>query len=296
MSAADTAAKVFLKLESEDFQILLAVEKQMSRHEYAPEGLISDVARLTPRKTSYHLRRVHKHGLIQKWQGPYVGYALNTAGHDCLAFHDLVEANVLEAFGKPLGVGKESDVYDALTPEGRRVAVKLHRLGRISFRQTRRKRGYVREPRRVSWLNQSKLAAEREFKALKLVYPVGVSVPEPIGRNRHVVVMGMIEGAELFRYKEIPFPKRILDETLLNVRRTYLKAGVVHADLSEYNVILQPSGHVLIIDWPQYVTRDHPNAEQLLKRDVQNMLRFFKHKHPLKVTLQEALAYVKGET
>ncbi|MEA2090238.1 MAG: RIO1 family regulatory kinase/ATPase [Thermoproteota archaeon] len=284
-----------LKLETEDFQILRAIEKQMSRHKYVPEEVISNVTNLPRQKTRHHLKHVHKHGLIQKWSGPYIGYALNTAGYDCLALQDLVKADVLEAFGKPLGVGKESDVYDALTPEGRRVAVKLHRLGRTSFRQTRRKRGYVTERRRVNWLYQAKLAAEKEFEALKLVYSVGVAVPEPISQNRHIIVMGMIEGAELFRYKEFPRPEKTLKEILLNVRKAYLKAGVVHADLSEYNVILQPNLHILIIDWPQYVKRNHPNAEQLLKRDIQNILKFFKHKRPLKTTFGEIFAYVKGE-
>lgn len=267
----------------------------MSKHQYVPEEVICNIVNLPPQKTSRHLKRVHKNGLIQKWSGPYIGYALNTAGYDCLALYDLVEADVLQAFGKPLGVGKESDVYDALTPEGRRVALKLHRLGRRSFRQTRRKRGYVTKRRRVSWLYQSKLAAEKEFEALKLVYPVGVAVPKPISQNRHIIVMGMIEGAELFRHKEIIHPQKILDEILFNVRKAYLKASVVHADLSEYNVILQPNLHILIIDWPQYVKRNHPNAEQLLKRDVKNILQFFKHKHPLKTNLEEVLAYVKGE-
>ncbi|MCK4313158.1 hypothetical protein KAW04_00165, partial [Candidatus Bathyarchaeota archaeon] len=79
-----------------------------------------------------------------------------------------------------------------------------------------------------------------------------------------------------------------------SVRKAYLNAGVIHADLSEYNVILKPNMHILIIDWPQYVTKKHPNAQQLLTRDVKNILRFFKRKHMLQVKLNEALAYVAG--
>jgi RIO kinase 2 len=52
--------------------------------------------------------------------------------------------------------------------------------------------------------------------------------------------------------------------------------------------------HILIIDWPQYVTREHPNAQQLLTRDVRNILQYFKRKHMLKVKLKEALDYVTG--
>lgn len=106
--------------------------------------------------------------------------------------------------------------------------------------------------------------------------------------------MGMIEGAELAEYKEIPKPEKILREILRNARKAYLKAGVIHADLSEYNVILKPNGHILIIDWPQYVRMDHPNADELLARDVRNILRYFTRKYKLGAELEETTEYVKG--
>lgn len=108
--------------------------------------------------------------------------------------------------------------------------------------------------------------------------------------------MGMIEGSELVNWIQIPEPQNVLNEVLLNLRKAYLEAGVIHADLSEFNVVVQPDGHVLIIDWPQYVRKDHPNADQLLKRDVRNIVRFFQRKFKTKTRLKEALAYVKGVT
>ncbi|MEM3731777.1 MAG: serine/threonine-protein kinase RIO2 [Candidatus Bathyarchaeia archaeon] len=292
MSTAEVAVQVFRTLENEDIRVLQVIEAAMSKHEYVPKEIIEKFAKLTPDQASFRLTRLHKLRLIHQMRGPYVGYTLNYAGYDCLAINALVKAGVLEAFGKPLGVGKEADVYDALNPSGERVAVKFHRLGRVSFRQTIRKRGYVKE--RASWLYQSKLAAEREFQALKLVFPKGVAVPEPISQNRHVIVMGMIEGAELAEWKEIPNPERVLREILRNVRKAYFEAGVIHADLSEYNIILKPDMHILIIDWPQYVEKQHPNAQQLLARDVKNVLQYFRRKFKLKTKLKEALAYVTG--
>ena len=205
-----------------------------------------------------------------------------------------MKADLIDAFGKPLGVGKESDVYDALTPEGRRVAVKFHRLGRTSFRQTRRLRGYVADRRHISWLYQSRLAAEREFEALKTVYPHGVSVPEPIGQNRHVVVMGFIDGVELYRVPEVPDAEEVLNEIIENVKTAYQKAKVIHADLSEFNVVLKPDFHILIIDWPQFVKTDHPNAEILLERDVKNILKFFKRRFNIERNVQSVLESIKS--
>jgi len=293
MSSAELAVRVFRTLENEDFRVLQVIETGMSKHEFVPKEEIAKFTKFDlARDTDFRLSRLNKLGLIYQMRGPYVGYTLNYTGYDCLAINAFVKAGVLEAFGKPLGVGKEADVYDALNPKGERIAVKFHRLGRISFRQTMRKRGYTTE--HASWLFQSRLAAEKEFQALRLLFPYKVAVPAPISQNRHVIAMGMIEGAELSDWKEISKPEKVLKEILRNVRKAYLKAGVIHADLSEYNVILKPNMHILIIDWPQYVTMTHPNAKQLLTRDIKNILQYFKRKYMLKVKLKEALAYVTG--
>ncbi len=296
MSSAEVAVRVFRELTNEDFRVLQAIETGMSQHEFVPK---EQIARFTKfdlnRETDFRLSRINKLGLTYQIRTSYVGFTLNYAGYDCLAINALVKAGVLEAFGKPLGVGKEADVFGALNPRGEIIAVKFHRLGRISFRQTVRKRGYTTEPT-ARWLYQSRIAAEREFQALSLLFPKKVAVPEPLSQNRHVVAMGMIEGAELANWKKLTRPERILREILRNVRKAYLKAGVIHADLSEYNIILKPNKHILVIDWPQYVTKQHPNAEDLLKRDVQNVLQYFERKHMLKFEIQESLRYVTGQT
>ncbi len=294
VSSAEVAVEVFRNLESEDFRILHIIEAAMSKREFVPIEQIQKYAKLPMERIEFTLSKLNKLGLIYRIKGAYVGYTLNYAGYDCLAINNLVKAGVIDSFGQSLGVGKEADVYDALSPYGKRIAVKFHRLGRISFRQTRRKRGYTRE--HSSWLFQSHVSAEKEFQAMQLAYKNGVSVPEPISQNRHVIAMGMIEGAELSKYKEISKPEKILTEILRNVRKAYLKAHVIHADLSEYNIILKPDGHILIIDWPQYVMTDHVNAEELLKRDLKNILTFFNRKFNVKVAIEEACDYVTGKT
>jgi RIO kinase 2 len=295
MSSADVAAQVFRKLENKDLRVLQAIETAMSQHEFVPKEQISRFTKFDlARDTDFILNRLSKLGLIYQIRDPYTGYTLNYAGYDCLAMNGLVKANVLEALGKSLGVGKEADVYSALTPKGEQVAVKFQRLGRISFRQTQRKRGYAKE--HAGWLFQSRLAAEKEIEALRLMHPRGIAVPEPISQNRHVIVMGMIEGKELAKLRKIRNPERVLKEILQNVRKAFLETGVIHADLSEYNVIIKPDRHILIIDWPQYVTKEHPNAEQLLTRDIKNILQYFSRKRMLRVKLRQAFDYVTGKS
>jgi RIO kinase 2 len=291
--SAETAVKVFKNLENQDFRILQVIEAAMAKHEFVPKEVIIKYSKFNMEEATFRLEKLQKFRLIRQTKQPYLGYALNYAGYDCLAINAFLKAEIVEAFGKPLGVGKEADVYDALTPTGERIAIKFHRLGRISFRQTMRKRGYTTE--RTSWLLQSRKAAEKEYEALKLVYPKGVAVPKPISQNRHAIAMGAIEGAELAEWKEISQPEKVLKEILRNIRKTCLKAGIIHADLSEYNIILKPDMHILIIDWPQYVTKNHPNAQQLLRRDVENIIAFFKRKHLLEAKTDKAIAYVAGK-
>ncbi|MFW6110487.1 MAG: serine/threonine-protein kinase RIO2 [Thermoproteota archaeon] len=286
------SAEVFRKLEKEDLRVLQVIEAGMSKHKFVPKKLITDYTKFSSKETFFRLDRVSEFRLVRRRRGAYVGYTLNYAGYDCLAINALVKSGVLEALGKSLGVGKEADVYDALNPKGENIAVKFHRLGRVSFRETMRKRGYA--DRRTGWLYRSRLSAEKEFKGLKVVFPCGMSVPEPITQNRHVVVMGMIAGVELAEYKDIPEPKQVLKQILREIRKAYLKAHVIHADLSEYNILVDPDMKILIIDWPQYVTKDHLNAQQLLKRDIKNVLQFFRRKHLLKVEVDKCLDYVTG--
>ena len=293
MSSAERAARILPELEPGDIRILQAIELGMARFEYVPVDEVVKYSGFNPREVEFRIAGLNRWGLLYGQRGPYPGYILNYAGYDCLALNALVKADVLDALGRSLGVGKEADVYEALTPDGSRVAVKFHRLGRTSFRETRRKRGYVADRRHVSWLYQSRLAAEREFEALRRVHSAGVSVPEPLHRNRHVLVMSYIDGYNLADVDSLDDPEGFLDDILRNVGLA-LSAGVIHTDLSEFNIVVQKDGEVLLIDWPQFVSRDHPNAEAILRRDLHNVLRYFKRKFGVERSLDEALTQVKG--
>jgi RIO kinase 2 len=68
-------------------------------------------------------------------------------------------------------------------------------------------------------------------------------------------------------------------------------AGVVHGDLSEYNVLVVEDTPVLF-DWPQWVSSSHPSALYYLKRDLLNILKFFKRKYSLDYDLESFLERV----
>jgi RIO kinase 2 len=283
------AIRVFKELQQKDFEILAAIERWMRRYEFVPVNKLPALSRFTAKDVDYVLRKVNKFRLISRQTVGYVGYKLTPAGHDVLALQKLVAQNILQAFGTPLGIGKEADIYDALMPNGEKVAVKFNRLGRTSFTRVGRLRQYT--PKH-GWMQASISATEREFKALEKLYPK-VSVPRPIATDRHVIVMGLIDGVELATVKDVSDPKAVLDSVLENIKRSY-KLGVVHADLSEHNILIKPSGDVLIIDWPQWVPTDHPNSPELLERDIFNLLKYFRRKFGLKEDLSKILELIKN--
>ena len=91
--------------------------------------------------------------------------------------------------------------------------------------------------------------------------------------------MEKFEGVELDRTKlEAGQAIGVLDLILREVAAAYA-AGYVHADMSEYNVAVSESG-VTVFDWPQSVPTDHENAREFLDRDVENLLTYFRRKHP----------------
>jgi RIO kinase 2 len=292
MSSAERAANLLLELESEEFRVLQALELGMAKYSYVPLEEVLKFTGFPQAEVEFRLSGLDKKDLIYGRRDPYPGYILNYTGFDVLALNALAKGDVLNSLGRPLGVGKEADIYDAITDEGVRVAVKFHRLGRISFRETLKKRDYVSRKRHVPWLYQSKLSAEKEYNVMEQVYKAGVSTPKPIHQNRHVIVMDYIDGFNLIDVASLDDPQGFLDDIMFEIWKTY-KAGIIHADLSEYNIIVQRNGLVLLIDWPQSIPTDHPNAEDLLKRDIYNVFNYFKRTFGLERDLQEALEYVK---
>ncbi len=271
------------KLDEKDYRVLVAVERGMISREYVETRFIARFTGFSEEFVLERLKKLNKLGLVQRTKRPYIGYLLTSRGYDCLALHALIEKGVLDSLSPtPLGEGKESEVYAGMTPGRRKVAVKFHRVGRVSFRKTKRVRGYVAEKRHISWIYEARLSARQEYTALDRLWRERVAVPEPVGWNRHVVVTEFIEGVELYRLPPLDSPRRVLEKIVSEVEKAY-KAGIVHGDLSEYNVMVTEGGDVYIFDWPQWISSTHPQVDYYLSRDVGRIASFFARKYGVKV-------------
>jgi len=268
--------------------ILAALEHWMKRYAWVPLDQLKATTKLSESEVNYRLSRLMQWGMVRFNPVPYDGYALVFGGYDTLALASLTRKGTISALGSLIGEGKESLVYEALGLGP--VAIKFHRIGSRSFSSARLNRDYMPEEGHCPWLIASRRSAEREYECLKLLHPK-VSVPLPIDQNRHTVVMALINGTTLNRCR-LDAPEEVLDEILTQVGIAY-KAGVIHSDLSEYNIMME-EGRVVIIDWPQWVGTDHPNATVTLERDVSNVLTYFRRKYMVESELEDALRCVTG--
>ena len=269
-------AAFFRELEPEDFYLLSGIEQGMRFSEWVQREQLPKYSSLTAENVDYRLDRCMKHELIERKTIQYEGYQLTFEGYDALALRSFSERDTVDGVGAPLGVGKESDVYEAMSFQP--LALKYHREGITNFREVQREREYTADRNHVSWLYTARKAAEKEYDALETLYP-DVSVPRPVDQNRHAIVMEKLDGGELSRVRlESDQVVGVLDLVLDEIAAAY-EAGFVHADMSEYNVFVDESG-ITIFDWPQAVPTDHDNARELLGRDLTNIYGYFKRKYP----------------
>ena len=269
-------AAFFRELEPGDFYLLSGVEQGMRFSEWVQREKLPNYSSLTPEEIEYRLDRCMDHELIERKTIQYEGYQLTFEGYDALALRSFSERDTIDGVGAPLGVGKESDVYEAMSFQP--LALKYHREGYTNFRAVDREREYTADHNHVSWLYTARKAAEREYEALETLYP-GVSVPRPVDQNRHAIVMEKLDGAELSRARlESQQVVGVLDLVLDELAAAY-SAGYVHSDMSEYNVFVSEDG-VTIFDWPQAVSTDHENSDELLARDLKNVCGYFQRKYP----------------
>lgn len=263
-------------LTKEDFRVLIAVEMGMKNHEIVPAPLIASIAHLHSGGCHKVLRELCKHKLVAYEHGGkrVPGYRLTNGGYDYLALKTLTTRDVIQSVGNQIGVGKESDIYIVADEDEKQWALKLHRLGRTSFRQLKNKRDYHRHRGNASWLYLSRLAAMKEFAFMKALYNRGFPVPQPLDFNRHAVIMELLSGYPMCQVRTVEDPAAVYSDCMELIVRLG-NCGVIHGDFNEFNLVLDNKDKVTMIDFPQMISTSHQNAEWYFNRDVQCIRDFF---------------------
>jgi RIO kinase 1 len=204
------------------------------------------------------------------------------------ALQALIDDGVIDEVLRPLKSGKEAAVYVVRSGEDVRCAKVYKDMAQRSFQQRvqyqegRKVRGsrearaigkatkYGRKQQETAWKNT-------EVDALYLLRDAGVRVPEPYGYYHGVLVMELVTDAEGFsapRLGEIELTAEQAREYHAVLMRQVVRmlcCGLIHGDLSQYNVLVGPDGPI-VIDFPQVVSAAGNNAaRRMLLRDVNNL-------------------------
>ncbi len=204
----------------------------------------------------------------------------------------LIDEGLIDSVQRQLMSGKEAMVFVVRCGDDIRCAKVYKEANQRSFRQAvdyteNRKVKNTRQARAMAkgtrFGKQAQEAAwqSAEVDALYRLAAAGVRVPRPYNFHQGVLLMELVadqHGQAAPRLNDIPFsPADAMRHhaTLLREVVRMLCAGVVHGDLSEFNVLLGADGPV-IIDLPQAVDAAGNNhAQRMLLRDVDNLRRFF---------------------
>jgi RIO kinase 1 len=177
----------------------------------------------------------------------------------------------------PIRIGKEANIFLASKKEGDYVIVKIYRLASCNFNKMY---SYIRsDPRFMDIKNRRRLVifkwVQREYRNL-LIAREKINVPTPLAFSNNVLVMESIGGnspAGQLKDKRPKNPKEFSELVLASIKDLAV-LGLVHGDLSEFN-ILNNNEKPYFIDFSQGTSIDDPNAFEYLKRDLENVSKFF---------------------
>jgi len=209
----------------------------------------------------------------------------------------LFDYGVLDEVVRPLMSGKEAHVY-LVVSGGRYAVAKIYKDAhsrsfkhRAEYTEGRKVRN-TRDQRAIA--NRSKHGRQKDEAAwrstevdmIHRLHAAGVRVPVPYHFIEGVLLMELVtdaDGNPAARLGDLPFDAttaRAMYDRLIRAAIQMLCAGVVHGDLSEFNVLIAADGPVMI-DFPQAIDSAHnTSARKLLIRDVENLHRFLARHDP----------------
>lgn len=189
------------------------------------------------------------------------------------ALFKLSSQGYFDTIESPVSIGKESNVFTVLHGDERRV-VKIYRTA-ANFKKMY---DYMRPDRRFSNIKGTKLHiiytwAKKEFRNLFRAHEHDVAAPTPYAVYKNVLVMEYFP-AQILLYAPPKHPKQFYEKLIKELRKLR-EAGLVHGDVSEYNILNYKEKPVLI-DFSHAIDLRYPNVDQLLRRDMGNCVRYFR--------------------
>jgi len=203
-----------------------------------------------------------------------------------MVIYDFMNKGIIDEIHGVVNAGKEARIYWGKNPDGKELAIKIYLTSSAEF-----KKGmlpYIEGDPRFTHVRRGTRSliytwAQKEFKNLQRAKEAGVNVPEALAVQKNVLIMEFIgkdgERAPLMKETVLEDAEKVFKRLVTSVKRLYSRAGLVHADLSEYNIMIWKEKPV-IFDVAQSVLIKHPLANKFLRRDLENLHRYFKRQVP----------------
>lgn len=288
MSSFSKAGHLVSLLNKSDFKILKVFASSLKNRQFLNLPTLSQYSNLSQSLVEHHLKRLVKYGLISKSN---IGYTLLVTGLDIYVLKILSNKNIITAIGPQIGIGKEAEVYLAHNSLEQDKILKMFRLGRSSFKQIKRKREVNTGTN--SWLLLNIETAKKEYDILTYLKDSSTSFPSPLYRSFHCIVMEPIYGSRLSEIENLDYPELVLEKIISNMTIAYRK-GYINGDLNEYNILVNDD-NIFILDWPQAIRVDTTNADVVLTRDVNNIIKFFSRKFEIERDIHNIINIIKGK-
>lgn len=217
----------------------------------------------------------------------------------------LLNQGIIAEINGCISTGKEANVYHATSKTGVELAIKIYKTSILQFKdrdkyvtgEFRFRHGYCRHnPRKMV-----RIWAEKEFRNLVRLQQGGINAPKPILLRSHVLLMDFIgtNGWPSPKLKDVVLtsskPRKLYRECIETMWKLYNKCKLVHADLSEYNMLYH-DGSIVIIDVSQAVENDHPMAFEFLRKDCTNITEFFKKNEVGVMTVKALFDFITDPT
>lgn len=200
-----------------------------------------------------------------------------------MTIYKFMKRGMIDRVHYPVSTGKEGNVFFATDPDGEPVALKIYRTSTSTFKRVAK---YIEGDPRFRGITGNRWKfiyawASKEFSNLDRYYDAELPVPEPIAVDQNCLLMEYIgdedRPAPQLKDAEMDDPTDVYEEIVSFIIDGWRDAHLVHGDLSEYNILLEEDGPV-VIDVGQAMTADSFNAKELLDRDIRNINRFFGNK------------------
>lgn len=198
-----------------------------------------------------------------------------------MTIYDLLNKGVIDEIHGVVKAGKEARIYWGKDVDGKELAIKIYLTIASEFKKGKLR--YILGDPRFAHVKRDTRSlvfawALKEYKNLHLAKKAKVKVPKPYAVKKNVLVMQFIgkNGVPAPKLKESPLkdPESTYNMLFEHIKRLYQKARLIHGDISEYNIMMWRNRPV-IFDMAQAVLYSHPMASTFLKRDLQNLQRFF---------------------